>query len=499
MVTTFSDNLSSPNVMLAMGHPASRQQCISANSSNSSDTEDTTDHRQQSEPSRWACHKHILSEHSPYFAAMFESEFYESDTSIVFLPLGVFSATGLDVALHFMYSQDLALDHHNKGAAELPTLEITHQLLEAYSAADYLGMEHLRQEIVDELSQLAHQWMCYCTECRDVVIQIVPYSEVRARRHHDMIMNNIHSRAVDILTSEPDRALATYFTSPRLIEVLAIYPDLSSQVISRITRFNAVETLYACFTVSDHVNDPALAITLDLARDHAIQMIATQFAFYCCQYPTLLSCIDGIKYSFEFVKYLFGWLLQPDMSVYHAPAIYQGIVRDLLSRHSVQQCSQTKTILSSAKQSIETFLVNNLDQVVASGALKQLDRGVLSKLIEERNIPIKRLGLESQTRIHSTTKHSRPRNNNNNNASKSSHEKRTTVGRLMHRQVTHLFDWLRPNNTSADKESSNIKKDDKKHALMDKHSKTTTPPTNKKKTPVGKRRILLVSKSVTSP
>lgn len=389
MVTTLSDKLASPNVMLAMGHPGSRQQCISVNSS-SSDTEDNTAEHpsaaaEQQQPSRWACHKHILPEHSPYFAAMFESEFYESDTSIVFLPLGVFSATGLDIALRFMYSQDLVFQKEEGAAA---ALEIMQQLLEAYSAADYLGMEHLKERIVEDVSQLTHQWTCYCPECRDAVIQIIPYSEIRARRHHDVIMNNIHSRAVDILTSEPDRALATYWVSPRLIEVLALYPNLSSQVISRITRFNAVETLHACFTASNHVKDdhdhdyPALAITLNLARDHAIHMVATHFAFYCSQYPTLLSCIDGIKYSFEFVRYLFGWLLQPDMSVYHAPAIYQGIVRDLLSRHAVQQCPQIKSILLSAKQSIETFLVDNLDQVVASGGLKQLDRAVLNKWIE---------------------------------------------------------------------------------------------------------------------
>lgn len=399
MITTLSDKLAPPNVMLAMGHPGSRQQCISVNSNNNSDTEDNTATTTSStpdpsteQPSRWACHKHILSEHSPYFAAMFESEFYESDTSIVFLPLGVFSATGLDIALRFMYSsQDLVL-LQKEGAAATTTLETMHQLLEAYSAADYLGMEHLKERIVEDVGQLTHQWTCYCSGCRDAVIQIIPYSEIRARRHHDVIMNNIHSRAVDILTSEPDRALATYWVSPRLIEVLALYPNLSSQVISRITRFNAVETLHACFTASDHVNNddddeyPALAITLNLARDHAIHMVATQFAFYCSQYPTLLSCIDGIKYSFEFVRYLFGWLLQPDMSVYHAPAIYQGIVRDLLSRHAVQQCPQIKSILLSAKQSIETFLVDNLDQVVASGGLKQLDRAVLSKWIEGKRI-----------------------------------------------------------------------------------------------------------------
>lgn len=513
---TLSDKHASPNVMLAMGHPGSRQQCISVssnNSSNSSDIEDTAEHRQP--PSRWACHKHILSEHSPYFAAMFESEFYESDTSIVFLPLGVFSATGLDIALRFMYSQDLVTLQHtpSEGAA---TLEITHQLLEAYSAADYLGMEHLREKIVDELSQLAHQWTCYCPTCRDAVIHIIPYSEIRARRHHDVIMNNIHSRAVDLMTSKPECALSTYWISPRLIEVLALYPDLSSQVISRITRFNAIETLYACFTVSNHVNDPALLITLDLARDHAIHMVATQFAFYCSQYPSLLSCIDGVKYSLDFVKYLFGWLLQPDMSVYHAPAIYQGIVRDLLSRHAVQQCPQMKSILSSAKQSIETFLVDNLDQVVASGGLKQLDRVVLSKWIEgkridfadsfltpclrsciERNIPIKRLGLESQTRMPST-RHNRSRINHNNNASQSSHEKRTTIGQVMHRQVTHLFDWLRHNNTSAADNDSTQQAERKQHVLMDKHTKPT-PPASSKKTPVGKRRILLVRKPVTSP
>ena len=366
-----------PNVMLALGPPEQRPPKPAA----------AHDEQQRT---RWTCHKTVLATHSPYFAAMFDGEFRESGASIVFLPPGVFTAPGLDSVLHYMYVNELVLNVNN---APNETLAKVQLLQDMYAAADYLGMTELKVAVVARLSDCAHQWTCYCSDCRDVVTQLFPYSYSRAVNHDDEQMAVISEKTLIVLTQEPDKALHTYWTGRGLADMITVaQPDVGSylnqQIIGRISRFNAIETLHACFlanktlapTPSDELRP--LKSTVAAAQARSTEIIAHYFDFYCSQYPTLLSCIDGITYSFDFLEFLLQQTLQDNMRPHNAPTMYQGIVRDLMCRHAVQHCPQVKLILTDARSAVLRYIMHRLDMVTSCGAFDRLDKAVLIKLAE---------------------------------------------------------------------------------------------------------------------
>ncbi|KAG2223810.1 hypothetical protein INT45_001944 [Circinella minor] len=410
-----------PNVMLALGPPEQRhQQKINTTTTAALNTRSNTSshyHHQQHQhqnlltgndehqKTRWTCHKKVLAEHSPYFAAMFDGEFSESGASIVFLPPGVFTAIGLDGVLHYMYTNELEL---NVNGSVNETHAKMQQLQDMYSAADYLGMVQLRQTLSEQLTESAHQWTCYCVECRDVVTQLFPYSYARAVQFEDEVMAVITEKILVVLTQEPDKTLQTYWTSRGLAEMLHLSqpdvgPYLKQQIIGRVSRFNAIETLYACFianksleqqmqrstsmttttTKSDNNLFDHLKSTISGAQSRSTEIIAHFFDFYCSQYPTLLSCIDGITYSFDFLEFLLQRTLTDNMKPHNAPNMYQGIVRDLMCRHAVQHCNQVKLILTDARSTVLKYIVTNFDLVTKSGAFDRLDKNVLAKLAED--------------------------------------------------------------------------------------------------------------------
>ncbi|KAI7858458.1 hypothetical protein BDC45DRAFT_498399 [Circinella umbellata] len=410
-----------PNVMLALGPPEQRHQqkintttTAAALTTRSNTSSHYQHHHQQQQhlltgndehqKTRWTCHKKVLAQHSPYFAAMFDGEFSESGASIVFLPPGVFTAIGLDGVLHYMYTNELEF---NVNGSVNETHAKIQQLQDMYSAADYLGMVQLRQILSEQLTESAHQWTCYCVECRDVVTQLFPYSYARAVQFEDEVMAVITEKILVVLTQEPDKTLQTYWTSRGLAEMLLLsQPDVSTylkqQIIGRVSRFNAIETLYACFiankslevqkptsmtiTTTTKLNNDMfdhLKSTISGAQSRSTEIIAHFFDFYCSQYPTLLSCIDGITYSFDFLEFLLQRTLTDNMKPHNAPNMYQGIVRDLMCRHAVQHCNQVKLILTDARSTVLKYIVSNFDLVTKSGAFDRLDKNVLAKLAED--------------------------------------------------------------------------------------------------------------------
>ncbi|KAI9498194.1 hypothetical protein BDB00DRAFT_867840 [Zychaea mexicana] len=458
-----------PNVMLALGPPEQRQQkpssntattittaraaCITSSSSNSSSKSSapfctnsnhpllvaSSNGSDEQQKTRWTCHKKVLAEHSPYFAAMFDGEFSENGASIVFLPPGVFSAIGLDGVLHYMYTSELML---NVNGSLNKAHTIVQQLQDMYSAADYLGMIQFRQTVSEHLTEYAHQWTCYCGECRDVVTQLFPYSYARAVHCDDELMAIIAEKTLTVLTQEPDKALHTFWTSHGLAEMLTLSqpdvgPYLKQQIIGRISRFNAIETLHACFvanktferheqreqrqrqksmiitasttttttTTSGEESYEQLKNTVAGALSRSTDIIAHFFDFYCSQYPTLLSCIDGITYSFDFLEFLLQRTLKDNMKPHNAPIMYQGIVRDLMCRHAVQHCAQVKTILTDARRQVLRYIVDNIELVTKSGAFDRLDKNVLAKLAEDTMLHPKAFTLSSAAGAGATHQH----------------------------------------------------------------------------------------------
>ncbi|KAI9021486.1 hypothetical protein CLU79DRAFT_846065 [Phycomyces nitens] len=343
-----------PNVIVAMG-PDHR---AAAN-----------DIQPESGGNRWSCHKAVLAKHSPYFGAMFESEFSESRATIVFLPRAEL-------------------------AANTPPL-----LGDIYSAADYLGMQLLCELVADQITRLGHQFTCYCESCQTNVPQILEISRAQVQyQEDDQRMIQIAQAAIKVMTHDPDKTLQTFYTSPKLASQLKSAPEvddyLKQQILERINKGNAIESLYGCFVGLQtlETSDPDTAwsqplhSTLQAAHGIITQTIARHFYFYCSQYPSLLSCVDGISYTPEFLSYLLTKTLSDEMNENNTAVFYTGIVRQLMCRHAVQHGERVKEILQVAKDTILAFMASHVDQLRTHHILDQLDKSLLDTLAQDLSV-----------------------------------------------------------------------------------------------------------------
>ncbi|KAF7725627.1 kelch-like [Apophysomyces ossiformis] len=347
---------------------------------------------------RWPCHKAVLIAQSPYFSAMLASDFREARASVVLLPRNIFcDSQALDCILNYMYTENIVL--HTESNLSVPSQQALERLENVYIAADYLGMEKLCQVVVDRLCALVHHWSCHCQECLCLVPRLFAFCHTRATEYDDERMASMTYTATAVLTHDPDKSIQTFWTSRDLAQVLVEHfsedmsHQLTKQLLKRVGKSNAIESLYSCFCASRSLatSDPFLSwshplhATIASVQSCATGIIARNFDFYCSQYPALLSCIDGITYSFDFLEYLLMHVLEDQMDNNNAGLLYEGIVRDLMCRHAVQHHYQVKHILSVAKGLILEYISRRLEQIREVGGLDQLDRSTLKNLAQGKS------------------------------------------------------------------------------------------------------------------
>lgn len=341
---------------------------------------------------KWFCHTSVLLKESPYFAALFGENFIESNASIVFLPSSIIDGDALDSILKYMYNH------------QITSPKSVNELCNMYSAADYLGMESLCIMLADRLNNLIHRCICYCDTCVITVPELFGYCRNRAIQLKDERMAVMTQRVISLLANDPEKTLSTYWTSRHMAKVLVQLPQdtsqaLSQKVLHRVNKSNAIESLYACFSASNSLStsDPLLSwskplhATLTSVQSRATRIIATHFDFFCCQYPALLSCIDGITYSFEFLEYLLLHVLEDQMDCENVGILYQGIVCDLMSRHAVEYSSHVKHILNVARVMILCYITRRIGDIKQQGGLDQLDTNVLKLLADDLDMKPKEM------------------------------------------------------------------------------------------------------------
>jgi hypothetical protein len=332
------------------------------------------------ERKRWACHKQVLAA-APYFATLFGNNFSESDSTIVFLPANYIASNALDGVIHYLYTNEIR-----------PTTDIK-DLCNMYSAADYLGMEAFCSMLADALEAFVHNCSCYCVTCVSSIPQLFPYCQTRASEHHDERMALVTQNVIQVLASDPEKALPSYWQSRHMASLLTQLPHdvslaLSQKILYRVNKSNAIESLYACFTASCSLseNDPLLSwskplhATLTSVQSRATRTITRYFEFYCCQYPALLSCIDGITYSYAFLEYLLLHILEDQMDCENVGTLYQGIVCHLMCRDTVND--QVEHILNVAKLMILQYISRRIGDIRLEGGLDKLKKHDLKLLAQ---------------------------------------------------------------------------------------------------------------------
>lgn len=330
----------------------------------------------------WSCHTRVLHNESPYFAALFGENFIESRASVVFLPSSIIETQAMEAILEYMYTHKIRLPNS------------VQELCEMYSAADYLGMERLCKEIVEIMSnETCHKFSCYCATCIVNIPEMFLFCRARSIQFQDEGMMVMTEKIMTVLANDPEKSLSTFWTGRQMAQLLVdlsedVSQALSHRILYRVNKSNAIESLFACFTASNllSAHDPLLSwskplhATLTSVQAKATRTIARYFDFFCCQYPALLSCIDGITYSFDFLEYLLLHILEDQMDCTNVGILYQGIVCDLMSRHAVEYNEHVKHILNVAKVMVLCYITRRIGDIRHQGGLDKLDKSVLKLL-----------------------------------------------------------------------------------------------------------------------
>lgn len=370
---------------------------LSANQGSPANSSPTTpDSSIVPEKTHWACHKDILKSASNYFDAVFNSQFQEAEASVVLLPRGIFSASVLDDILYYMYNKSIHEDdeEYDEILSDDRNLERLEQLESVYLAADYLSMEDLCLTIKDHVMQLTHGLVCYCHSCTSLIPQLLSFTG--PNQQNDPRLCELTHAILKLLIQDPEKTLPTYWSSESmawlLTETESLHGYLEARLYEHVNKNNAIETLHGCFLSSksraypiDLDNDEKkadhwslLLCTQKKMRQAGSKLLADHFDFYCTKYPKLLSCVDGITYSLEFLDYLLTCMLN-EMNDYNAISLYKGIVRNLMCRDSVQRTPPVRKILQSAKSKTIRYIATHL---TAIKELDTIDKNVTEQLAQ---------------------------------------------------------------------------------------------------------------------
>ncbi|KAF1803700.1 hypothetical protein FB192DRAFT_1369297 [Mucor lusitanicus] len=387
---------SNHNVILALA-PAEKH-LYSNSDSGTSDSLNSSSSCSSNVPEKthWACHKDVLKSTSHYFDAVFNSQFQEAEASIVFLPRGIFTSTVLDDVLYYMYTKSIK----ESGDRNMDKLE---QLESVYLAADYLGIQGLCSAIKDHIIQLTHGLVCYCNSCTELVPQLLSFTG--SHQENDPHLNQITHAILRLLDQDPEKTLPSYWSSDSMAVLFAetdsLHGYLESRLFKHVNRNNAIETLHGCFLAKDRVSgkNDHLRCTVDKIQGMGSKLLADHFDFYCTKYPKLLSCVDGITYSFKFLSYLMSCILE-EMNDKNACSLYKGIVRSLMCRDIVQRTPLVKDILQSAKSKTIRYIAKHLAEIKQ---LDAIDKNVIEQLAQDLVVPVNTLLVQNQKPGNSTT------------------------------------------------------------------------------------------------
>ncbi|CAO3645620.1 unnamed protein product [Mucor fragilis] len=387
---------SNHNVILALA-PAEKH-LYSSSDSGTSDSLNSSSSCSSNVPEKthWACHKDVLKSTSHYFDAVFNSQFQEAEASIVFLPRGIFTSTVLDDVLYYMYTKSIK----ESGDRNMDKLE---QLESVYLASDYLGIDGLCCTIKERIIQLTHGLTCYCNSCTELVPQLLSFTG--SHQHNDPHLNQITHAILRLLDQDPEKTLPSYWSSDSMAALFAdtesLHGYLESRLFHHVNRNNAIETLHGCFLAKDRISDKNadLRCTIDKIQTMGSTLLADHFDFYCNKYPKLLSCVDGITYSFEFLSYLMSCILE-EMNDMNACSLYKGIVKSLMCRDIVQRTPLVKEILQSAKSKTIRYIAKHLAEMKQ---LDTIDKNVIEQLAQDLVVPVNTLLVQNQKPGNHTT------------------------------------------------------------------------------------------------
>ncbi|KAI9265162.1 hypothetical protein BDA99DRAFT_536649 [Phascolomyces articulosus] len=382
--------------------------------------------------SSYPAHRFILASQSPYFYAMFCTQFREASSSTVHLPGDLFTPITTQVILRYFYSDTLVippLRHLPTSPAQRRLTEKKHALRilqQVFPAADYLGhFDTICEAILHEMDRLCHGFKCVCTDCATLLPSMLWFADkhvtsIPLLRPALMTLYSDPVHSIAPLWSQQSFAVLVGHMAPTASSLAeytiasifcnmdnhastpnTLVAELSQQTLDNVTKHNAIHVLHSlhlCLSQIRSANPfPTWSIpALDLLHPilhHTIDMISRNFDFYCVEYPILLSCVDGIGvgFSVDFLEFLLKKILVDGIRDTNAGVLYQGIVRDLVGRQEVVKNVAVDGVLLDARNQCAEYLARRWVQVKAQGGFHKIDKDVMRSLSDDIGVPYRAL------------------------------------------------------------------------------------------------------------
>lgn len=381
-------------------------------------------------------HRFILAAQSPYFYALFCTQFQEAKSNIVHLTDDLFNEAIIGVVLNYFYTDKIIVNPlkfditkasspsqrrliHNKHALRV--------IQKAFYSADYLGhSETLGQALLYEMETMCHHFKCVCSECAVLLPSMLAWSD----KHVEVVPKL--RRALILLYSDPVHSLSSLWSQrPFALLVTSLVPfartlgedtlravnrqeplfrartpktlvhEIEERIFSNVTKHNAIHVLHSLHLCLSQIRSadpspswsrPTLELVNPLLR-YAVGMVSQFFDFYCVEYPILLSCVDGIGagFSVDFLDFLLRHVLDEGIKITNAGIIYQGIVRDLVGRQEVVKNMAIDDVLIKARSRCAQYISKQWTKVKALGGFRSLDKATSRQLSDDINIPHRNL------------------------------------------------------------------------------------------------------------
>lgn len=168
--------------------------------------------------------------------------------------------------------------------------------------------------------------------------------------------------------------------------------EITEKTFANITKHNSVRVLHSLHLCLSYLRgaDPlptwsqATLNILNKFLHSTVDMIASNFDYYCVEYPILLSCVDGIGFGFsvDFLGFVLKRVLTEGMHDGNAAVLYQGIVRDLGGRQEMVRNVAVDSVLMDARAQAAQYIAKRWMNIKAEHGFATMDKEIMRLIAE---------------------------------------------------------------------------------------------------------------------